>query len=207
MHVIDPFPVPADWQAALSIDPGLNNPLSCHWYAVDYDGNVYAVAEHFEAGKDIAYHAEKIREISAALGWKTDGRGRIAALIDSAANQRTLASVKSVTELFYENGILANPNVKKDLFAGIQRVKRYLNPSGGPRLYIFRSCVNLIREFKSYWWGDGDAPKKADDHALDELRYFLMTRPFNDKPEEKSEIVRHKERLSRAAAKERRRGM
>ena len=104
-------------------------------------------------------------------------------------------------------GILANPNVKKDLFAGIQRVKRYLNPSGGPRLYIFRSCVNLIREFKSYWWGDGDAPKKADDHALDELRYFLMTRPFNDKPEEKSEIARHKERLSRAAAKERRRGM
>lgn len=207
VHVIDPFPVPADWQAALSIDPGHNNPLSCHWYAVDYDGNVYAVAEHFEAGKDIAYHAEKIREISAALGWKTDGRGRIAALIDSAANQRTLASVKSVTELFYENGILANPNVKKDLFAGIQRVKRYLNPSGGPRLYIFRSCVNLIREFKSYWWGDGDAPKKADDHALDELRYFLMTRPFNDKPEEKSEIVRHKERLSRAAAKERRRGM
>lgn len=208
VHVIDPFPVPAEWQATLSIDPGLNNPLSCHWYAVDYDGNVYVVAEHFEAGRDIAYHAERIRAVSAELGWKTDSAGRVAALIDSAANQRTLAAVKSVTELFYEHGILANPKVNKDLFTGIQRVKSYLRGAGGiPRLYIFRNCINMIRELKSYWWGTGDTPKKTDDHALDELRYFLMTRPANEKREEKSEITRHKERLSRAAAKERRRGM
>lgn len=208
VHVIDPFPVPSEWQATLSIDPGLNNPLSCHWYAVDYDGNVYVVAEHFEAGRDIAYHAERIRAISEELAWKTDSVGRVAALIDSAANQRTLAAVKSVTELFYEYGILANPKVNKDLFTGIQRVKSYLKGVGGmPRLYIFRNCVNMIRELKSYWWGDGETPKKTDDHALDELRYFLMTRPMNERQEEKSEIARHKERLSRAVAKERRKSM
>lgn len=161
VHVIDPFSVPPEWQATLSIDPGLNNPLSCHWYAVDYDGNVYVVAEHFEAGRDIAYHAERIRSISAELAWKTDSVGRVAALIDSAANQRTLAAVKSVTELFYEYGILANPKVNKDLFTGIQRVKSYLKGVGGtPRLYIFRNCVNMIRELKSYWWGTGKRRKR-----------------------------------------------
>ena len=50
-HVIDPFPVPYDWQDTISIDPGLNNPLSAHWYAVDFDSNIYAVAEHYEEEK------------------------------------------------------------------------------------------------------------------------------------------------------------
>ncbi|MBQ7642320.1 MAG: terminase family protein, partial [Clostridia bacterium] len=138
-HVIEPFPFPPDWQSGLSIDPGLNNPLSCHWYAVDYDGTVYVVAEHFAAGKDVGWHSERIKETSDALGWKRDYKGRIEAYIDSAANQKTLASLKSVTELFFDHGIAVNPNVNKDLFAGIARVKEYLKNG---RLYIFRSCLN-----------------------------------------------------------------
>ena len=50
IHVIDPFEIPIEWQDTLSIDPGLNNPLSCHWYACDYDGNVYVIAEQIDAG-------------------------------------------------------------------------------------------------------------------------------------------------------------
>ena len=171
VHVIEPFAVPKEWQDNISIDPGLNNPLSAHWYAVDFDDNVYVIAEHFEAGRDVDYHAEKIREISLRLGWKTDGRGRVSALIDSAAKQRTLASVKSVAELFYERGILVNPDVDKDLFSGIARVKSYLNTKNGlPNIYIFKNCVQLIQELKGYYWGSGDAPRKVDDHALDDFR-------------------------------------
>lgn len=59
--VIEPFDVPFEWQDKLSIDPGLNNPLSCHWYCVDGDGNVYAVAEHYAAGHDVGWHSERIR--------------------------------------------------------------------------------------------------------------------------------------------------
>ena len=178
VHVIEPFDLPKEWQDIVSIDPGLNNPLSAHWYAVDFDDNVYVVAEHFEAGKSVDYHAEKIKDISAKIGWKTDGQGRIKALIDSASKQRTLASAKSVAELFYERGILVNPDVNKDLFSGIAVVKSYLNQKNGmPNIYIFKNCVKLIEELKSYFWGSGDAPKKVDDHALDEMRYYLMTRP------------------------------
>ncbi|MDE6373611.1 MAG: hypothetical protein K2L72_03845, partial [Clostridia bacterium] len=178
VHVIPPFPVPADWQDVISIDPGLNNPLSAHWYAVDWDGNVYIVAEHFAAGKDIDWHAMRIKEISSRLGWKTDSRGRLNALIDSAANQRTLASVKSVSELFGEKGILVNPNVNKDVFAGICRVKEYLKRGNGkPDIYIFEGCVNMIAEFTGYYWADGDNPVKKDDHCMDELRYYIMNRP------------------------------
>ena len=205
-HVIDPVTLPREWQDCVSIDPGLNNPLSAHWYCADYDGNVYVVAEHYEAGRDVKYHSEKIKEISESLGWKKEKDGKIYALIDSAANQKTLASDKSVTELFGEFGIAVNPRVNKDLFSGIQRVKQYLKKDGNhPKIKIFRNCVNLIRELKGYFWGKGDTPKKYDDHCLDEMRYYLMTRPFAtmQKPV-KTPVQKDKERLIRQIENKRR---
>ena len=100
-----------------------------------------------------------------------------------------------MTELFYDYGILVNPKVNKDLFSGIARVKEYLK---NDRLYIFKTCTNLIRELKRYRWGDGDVPKKVDDHSLDELRYFIMSRPKPEKKDGgKSVITIDKERLYR----------
>ena len=198
-NVIEPFDVPTEWYDKISIDPGLHNPLSCHWYACDYDGNIYVIAEHYEKQKPIDYHAEKIKEISKHLEWPTKN-GRIEAIIDSAANQRTLASEKSVSELFYDNGILVNPYVNKDLFSGINRVKSYIcNSSGIRKLFIFKNCVNMVREIKGYYWGNNDAPTKKDDHALDELRYYIMSRPENkDKTKVKlTDIQSNKNKLIR----------
>lgn len=198
LHVVDPFEIPKEWQDNISIDPGLHNPLSAHFYAVDFDGNVYVIAEHYEAGQTVLHHSNKIKQIAKRLGWKTDSRGYLHALIDSAANQRTLASEKNVVELFYENGILADCKVNKDLFSGISVVKSYLKTADGKsRLFIFKNCVNLIREIKNYWWGDGDVPMKKDDHALDELRYYLMTKPLNKEKVVKTEIQKDKEKMAR----------
>ena len=196
IHVIDPFDVPKEWQDNISIDPGLNNPLSAHWYCEDFDGNVYVVAEHYAQGKDVFYHANRIKEICKELDWHYTN-GKISALIDSAAMQRTLASSKSVVDLFYENDILVNPKVNKDMFSGINTVKRYLRDGEGkPHLFIFRSCVNLIREIKSYWWGDNDLPIKHDDHCLDEMRYYLMDKSLKIRiKDKKNEIQKDKERL------------
>lgn len=197
IHVIEPFNVPEEWYDNLSIDPGLNNPLSCHWYACDYDGNVYVIAEHFEAQKDIKYHSDKIKEICKKLKWPQLKNGNYASLIDSAANQKTLSATRSVSELFYDFGISVNAKVNKDVFSGIQRVKSYLkNAQGQARIFIFKTCVNLIREFKSYAWGKADCPIKDDDHALDELRYYIMSKPdVPIKKIEKTLIQKDKERL------------
>ncbi len=205
VHVIEPTTLPREWQDEISIDPGLNNPLSAHWYSVDYDGNVYVVAEHFESGKGVDYHASAIERISNSLGWKRDSDGKLRAFIDSASKQKTLASEKSVAELFFECGIKVNPNVNKDMFSGIQRVKQYLKVQNGkPKLFIFKNCVNLIRELKGYRWGDGDLPKKHDDHCLDELRYYLMSKPKKDPPrKQKTDVQKDKERLFRKIMNER----
>lgn len=175
IHVIEPFNVPQDWFDIISIDPGLHNPLSAHWYAQDFDGNVYVIAEHYMADKSLEFHANAIKDICKTLNWPKLYNGMISALIDSAANQRTLASEKSVSELFYDYGIAVNTSIKKDLFAGINMVKKYLcNAEGQTKLFIFKNCVNLIREIKGYFWGSGENPTKKDDHALDELRYYIM---------------------------------
>lgn len=199
VHVVDPFPVPPEWQDTISIDPGLKNPLSAHWYAVDYDGNVYVVAEHYAAGMDVDSHADAIFGISERIGWKKDAKGRLSALIDPAAEAKTLASARSVSELFYERGILVNPRVNKDVFSGIAQVKSYLSRKNDmPGLYIFRNCVNMIREFKGYFWGSGESPVKTDDHAMDELRYYLMTKPRPARPvREKTAIEKDMERRIR----------
>ncbi len=202
VHVIQPFDVPYDWQDTISIDPGLKNPLSCHFYAVDYDGNVYVVAEHYESGLDVFEHSNKIKKICNQINWRTDFNGKINALIDSAANQKTLAYSKSVAELFYENGINVNTNVNKDLFSGINRVKSYFKSN---KLFIFKNCVNLIRELKGYRWGNGDSPIKKDDHALDELRYYVMTKPHVDRPQKKLTDVQ-KDKLKLIKSKKRARG-
>ncbi|MBO4297839.1 MAG: terminase family protein [Clostridia bacterium] len=209
VHVIDPFDVPPDWQDMISIDPGLSKPLSCHWYAADPEGNVYVVAEHYQANMNISAHMREIERVSRALHWKRDADNRLCALMDAAADQRALQSERSVAELFREQGLNVNTRVNKSKWPGIQRVKQYLEPhpcwdvkrwpDGKPRLFIFRTCPMMIREIKKYRWKeDEDEPVKRDDHAMDELRYYLMSRPApqeSRRPEE-SAVVKHKKRLA-----------
>lgn len=204
LNIIEPFDVPKEWFDNISIDPGFRNPLSCHFYAVDFDGNIYVIREHYEADKDMEYHSKKIFEIADSLGWPRLSNGKLGALIDSAANQTTLASQKSVADLFYDYGICVNTKVNKDLFSGISRVKNLIcNLNGERKLFIFSSCVNMIREIKGYFWGNDDRPIKKDDHSMDELRYYVMSRPENHFKPIKNTIQKDKERLFRKAKNER----
>lgn len=215
IHVIDPFPVPREWFDTISIDPGMEHPLSCHFYACDHDGTVYVIAEHYKNGWNVEQHAKAIKEVAERLDWKTDSRGNLEGIIDGAGLQRTLAAEKNVAELFAEQGIMltATTAQQKEQWSGIQRVKQYLMlreandkeafPKGKPRLFVFRNCVNMIREFKSYRWKpdtDGDVIKSGDD-AMDDLRYYIMHRPESYKAQEiKTNVQRHKEELLRRNA-------
>ena len=209
IHVMEPFDVPVEWYAAVSIDPGLVAPLSCHFYACDGDGTVYVIAEHYRAGWTVEQHARRIREMAAEMGWPLDKQGRLRAIVDPAVGQRTLSSEKSAAELFYEHGILCDTSVNKNKWSGIQRVKQYLvlreaqdkaaYPHGKPRLFLFATCGEMISEIKTYRWADGDTPVKKDDHAMDDLRYFIMSGPRGAKEAkpEMTAIERDKARLAR----------
>ena len=207
-NVIEPFDMPKENFDMISIDPGFRNALSCHFYAKDNDGNIFVVAEHYAENLTVEEHAEAIWSIAKSLGWQTDKDGKLVSLIDSAGLQKTLASQKSVVDLFFENGIKTNPNVKKDLLVGIQKVKKYIcDANGERRLFIFKNCPNLIREIKSYFWGD-EAPIKKDDHCLDELRYYIMS--IDDsitKKQNEPVLLKFKNNLAKNLARKRRENM
>ncbi len=206
INVVEPFEIPKELYDNISIDPGFRNALSCHFYARDGDGNVFVIAEHYAENMTIDEHAKAIFKIADRLGWHKDFDGKLCSLIDSAGLQKTLASQKSVVDLFFENGIKTNPNVKKELLSGIQKVKQYIcNANGERKLFIFKNCTNMIREIKSYFWGDDDVPIKKDDHCLDELRYYIMSLDdrFADKKKE-SVMLAFKNSLAKKLATDKR---
>ena len=64
----------------------------------------------------------------------------------------------------------------------------------------------MIREIKGYRWGEGDSPKKISDHSMDELRYYIMSKPevpvpkavFNEFQKDEKRLIR---KLSKTSAK------
>lgn len=67
------------------------------------------------------------------------------------------------------------------VLVGIQRTSEAII-SG--KIIISPSCSDIIREFSLYCWDEGslnDAPKKENDHAMDDMRYFVMAEIAGDK--------------------------
>ena len=57
---------------------------------------------------------------------------------------------------------------------------------GMPSMFIFNNCKHLIHEFETYRWreklpnapqdlNEPDTPEKANDHAMDALRYIICS--------------------------------
>jgi len=191
VHVIEPFVIPDGWPLYRSIDPGRTNPTCCLWFTVDNDGNVFVYREYYQAGRIVSENARAILEMS--------GNERyVYTLIDPSARQSSALGYCSVVAEYLDQGIETVP-AANELRAGINRVCEYLRVDphrfhpekgqrGSPRLFILNSCQNLIREFPQYRWrqlksvemgtkNQPEEPLGVDDHALDALRYFLMSRP------------------------------
>ena len=62
-----------------------------------------------------------------------------------------------------------------DVLKGINQVCQALKNN---EIFISPHCTDTIREFSLYQWDNGikkDAPKKENDHAMDDIRYFVST--------------------------------
>ena len=61
------------------------------------------------------------------------------------------------------------------VLVGIQRTAEAIQEG---KIRICPQCEDILREFSLYSWDEGacsDAPKKEHDHAMDDMRYFVMT--------------------------------
>ena len=83
-------------------------------------------------------------------------------------------SAASFMECIRRHGKFKVIPAKNEVISGIRRVSESLR-SG--ELKFSNECKDTIREFSLYCWDDScnDAPKKENDHAMDDVRYFVST--------------------------------
>ncbi len=193
-YVISPFEIPSDWTHYVGIDPHLRTPTATLFTACDRDNNLYVYDELYMDGL--------ISDIAPVIIGKVGDKERFSALIDPASGQPNPVSGTSIRDEFARFGIPAR-NPRKDVFAGINRVREYLkcDPQyGKPRLFIFDTCRRLRYEFMHYIWqtdpqySEKQQPRKRDDHLLDCLRYIIMDEPVYINPLRTSVHVRKQPR-------------
>jgi PBSX family phage terminase large subunit len=161
----------------VAIDPGFNR-CAVIWGAIRLDGVIEIFEEIYVENWKIGDVAERIHEANAYHGVEP-----IYYVIDPHAKDTSKQTGRSDQSEFSDHGIVTVLG-QNAVSAGISRVKDKL-ASG--TLKIHKTCPNLIREFKMYRWKEAakrteedrkDEPIKKDDHALDALRYLIMSRPY-----------------------------
>lgn len=89
-------------------------------------------------------------------------------------------SAASFIECIRRHGKFVVIPAKNDVQDGIRKVSDALK---GGKIKICEGCADSIKEFSLYRWNDkvfGDVPKKENDHAMDDIRYFVSTLPQDD---------------------------
>lgn len=163
-YVVMP-PVSKFSKCYVSCDYGTVNPTSMGLWGF-YDNVWYRFAEFYFSSKkqgrqltDEEYYTE--------LESFTQQYDIAAVIVDPSA--------ASFIECIRRHGRFKVQRAKNDVVSGIRKVHTAFK-SG--QIAISPVCKEALREFSLYRWDEGaakDTPKKENDHAMDEIRYFVST--------------------------------
>ena len=175
-HVITPFEIPVGWERVKGIDYGYASESACVWGTVDpSDGTLIIYRELYRKGLTGVDLAQMITNMELIDPYSVPG------VLDTAAWNRTGTTGPTVGETLQRAGHKLR-RADKNRIQGKIQIHEYLRvqPSGRPKIQIFNSCPNLIRELQSLPLDKSkpeDVDTHAPDHAYDALRYLIMSRP------------------------------
>ena len=175
-HVITPFEIPISWERVKGVDYGYSSESACIWGTVDpTDGTLIIYRELYRKGLTGEDLGRLITEMEVADPYSVQG------VLDTAAWARTGTTGPTVGESLIRAGHKLR-RADKNRVQGKIQIHEYLRvqQSGRPRLQIFNTCPNLIRELQSIPLDKNnseDVDTHAPDHAYDALRYLIMSRP------------------------------
>lgn len=161
-HVVEELPEEAMFTEYLAgLDFGYTNPAAVVHIKKDIRGFLWVVDEWYERGRTEEQIAEYVRSCGFnAVYADPENPSAISVLNTKGINVREV--VKN----------------RDSVVNGIQRVRELLKQQ---KLKIHSSCINLIAEFEMYAYPDApgytakEVPMKEHDHALDALRYVIMS--------------------------------
>lgn len=159
--VVQPFKIESWWPKAYGLDVGWNRTAAV-WGAMDPESRqIYIYSEHYEGQSQPAVHASAIK---ARGDW-------LFGAIDPGSIGGSQVDGRALFDLYCEEGLnleLADNSVE----AGILAVGQMFATG---QLKIFSTCKNLLAEYRVYRRDEKGKILKKNDHALDALRYLVMS--------------------------------
>ncbi len=173
-HVISPKYIDKTFTRIGAIDPAISGTTACLKAFIDEDGNITVYGEYYDQNKRVSEIVPDIKEND--ILWYIDPAS-------AAKNVQREGKLYSIFDEYLEYGIYASP-AENDVDAGINRVAEFFKKG---KIKIFSTCKNLIYELERYHWSEEretrtgilkPMPFKSVDHAVDCLRYLVMSRPI-----------------------------
>jgi hypothetical protein len=210
-HVIDPVPLPPYLLKYMAGDWGSASPFSFHWYAVSDGtieipnndilssyptrvipkGAVIVYREWYGALRGMVNTGLRWPASRVAEGIKTrtpiNEKISFRVLDPSAFKQDggpSHAETMARAGVFFrpaDNTRLAGWNAVRERLTGLDADPDVNSGVGIPMLYIFNTCIHLIRTLPALQHdtkNPEDCDTTAEDHAPDDLRYACMGRPW-----------------------------
>lgn len=178
--------IPPTWERFVTLDHGLRNPTAVYFHAIDpVKGEVVTYDEYYVPNRLVPEHAKHLKPMIQQIPM---GRLRFMVADPSIKNKTDPVNGKSVQALYQEYGMFFQPG-NNSVEAGILKVNSYIERG---KWKIFQDkCPNLAREGINYKFPEltmdkhdenlDERPVKANDHAMDSIRYGFMRLP--DDPE------------------------
>ncbi len=181
VHIVAPFSIPITWERIKGIDYGYASESACVWGAMDkVDGTLIIYRELYRKGLTGVDLGAIITDMEMEDPLSVPG------VLDTSAWARTGTTGPTVGESLVKQGHKLR-RADKNRIQGKIQIHEYLKvqPNGRPRLQIFNTCPNLIKELQSIPLdkrNPEDVDTHAADHAYDALRYLIMSRPRINNP-------------------------
>ncbi len=162
-HVSEPPASPPE-RVVISCDYGTSNPASFGLWGL-WEGVWYRMREYYYDSRRQGVQKTD-EEYYRALEALADGMPVEMVICDPSA-----ASFLACIRRHGRFSAVAGRNEVRD---GIRRVATAL---GEGQIRIAPCCEDTLREFSLYRWEEGsdDRPRKENDHAMDDIRYFVST--------------------------------
>ena len=148
----------------ISVDYGTLNAFSAGLWC--YDGTTaYRAAEYYYSGRETrkqltnAQYLQRIQQLA--------GSHKIECVIVDPSAASFIAELRN-----------ADFTVRKGKNAVVDGIRRVSSALQAEKLRFSPDCKNCIREFGLYRWDEScseDRPIKENDHAMDDVRYFVNT--------------------------------
>ena len=197
VHVVPPYDLPLQWERVKGIDYGYASESCCLWAAVDpQDKTLIIYRELYQKGLTGEALGQSITER------EQEEYRSVPGVLDTAAWARTGYTGPTIGEVLIKAGHKLR-RADKNRIAGKVQIHEYLKQAtteSRPRLQIFNTCPNLIKELQNIplsKTNPEDVDTHAQDHAYDALRYLIMSRPRMSDPI--ADMMRLKQRTFEAS--------